>query len=77
MHLISRWDRVEAKELVGDNLQSEMLPFSFKHKDSGEIIKEAAMALVPNLWRKIKDFLDQSSDHTKQYAVILKKLSIS
>lgn len=33
--------RVEARELVGDNLQSEMVPFSFKHKDGGEIIKEA------------------------------------
>lgn len=59
--------RKEAKQLVGDNLRSEMVPFTFKHRDGGEIIKEAAMAYVPNLWLKIEDLLNQSSDKTKRY----------
>lgn len=58
--------REEAKELVGDNLKAEPVPFSFKHKDGGEIIKEAAMAYIPHLWVKINDLLDQNSDKTRK-----------
>ena len=30
--------RKEAKLLIGDNLKAELVPFSFKHRDGGEII---------------------------------------
>ena len=45
--------RTEAKELVGDNVLEELVPFSFTHKDGGEEIKQAPMACIPNLWEKI------------------------
>lgn len=54
--------RVEAAELVGDNLCAELAPFSFSHQDGGHLIKEAPFAFIPDLWRKIKDMLDQNSD---------------
>ena len=61
--------RKEARELIGDNLKAELAPFSFKHQDGGEIIKEAATAYIPNLWTKISDVLDQSSDENKRYVL--------
>ena len=42
--------RQEAKEIVGDDICSESVSFSFSHKDGGEIIKPAAMAYISNLW---------------------------
>jgi hypothetical protein len=54
--------RLEASELVGDNLSAELVPFSFPHKDGGEVIQDVPCAYIPNLWRKISDLLDQSSD---------------
>ena len=59
--------RSEAKELVGDNIRAEMVPFSFTHKDGGEEIESAAMAYIPNLWEKIKDLLEQNNDNCKKY----------
>ena len=50
-----------ASELVGDNLEAELAPMSFSHKDGGEVIKEAPIAYIPRLW-EIKDLLDQNSD---------------
>ena len=61
--------RVEASELVGDNLSAELTPFSFNHKDGGEIIKNASFAYVPNLWEKVKDMLDRNSDDHRGYAL--------
>lgn len=54
--------RVEARELVGDNIGAEMVPFSFAHQDGGEVIKEAPCAYIPQLWKKIEDMLDQNCD---------------
>lgn len=59
--------RVEADQLVGDNLESEMVPFAFSHKDGGEVIKAAPFAFVPHLWEKVKDLLDQNSDDERGY----------
>ena len=59
--------RVEAAQLVGDNLSAELTPFSFPHKDGGEEIKNAPFAHIPNLWRKVKDLLDQSCDEQRGY----------
>ena len=58
--------RKEACALIGDNLKAELAPFSFKHKDGGEVIKQAAIAYIPDLWQKICDLLDQNSDESNQ-----------
>ena len=65
--------RKEARELTGDNLKAELAPFSFKHKDGGEVVKEAAIAYIPNLWMKISDLLDQNCDENKRYIYTLSK----
>ena len=31
------------KEANGDNVKAELAPFSFKHRDGGEVIQEAPM----------------------------------
>lgn len=59
--------RIQANELVGDNLSAELVPFSFPHKDGGEIIKDVPYAYIPCLWRKVNDLLDQSSDDKRGY----------
>ena len=59
--------RSEAKELIGDNICAEMVPFSFNHKDGGEEIRPAPMAYIPNLWEKIEDLLEQNNDNNKKY----------
>lgn len=53
--------RKVASELVGENLEAELAPMSFSHKDGGEVIKEAPIAYIPHLWEKIHDLLDQNS----------------
>ena len=52
-------ERHLAKELVGPNLTSEMVPFTFA-LDSGEEIREAPMAYVPDLGAKVEQLLDQN-----------------
>ena len=61
--------REEAQELVGENLCAESTPFSFPHKDGGEIIQTAPYAYIPRLWDKVKDLLDQNSDQLRGYAL--------
>ena len=57
--------RQEAVQLVGDDVMSELVPFSFSHKDGGEVIKAAAMAYIPNLWAKIQDLLEANDDSNR------------
>ena len=57
--------RKEASDLVGDNLEAELAPMSFTHKDGGEVIRDAPLAYVPNLWEKIQDLLEQNSDNKR------------
>ena len=59
--------RNEAKELIGDNMNAELVPFPFTHKDGGEEIKPSPMAYVPNLWEKIQCLLEQNQDDHKGY----------
>ena len=59
--------RKEAAALVGDNLAAELVPFSFPHKDGGEVIHNAPYAYIPNLWEKIEDLLEQNSDDSRGY----------
>ena len=54
--------RSEAHVLVGDNVCADVLPFSFSHKDGGEVIKPAVTAYIPNLW---EDLLKQNNDNKK------------
>ena len=59
--------RKEASDLVGDNLEAELAdPMSFTHKDGGEVIRNAPLAYVPNLWEKIQDLLEQNSDDKRR-----------
>ena len=57
--------RKVASELIGDNLEAELAPMSFSHKDGGEVIKEAPIAYIPRLWEKIEDLLNQNSDNER------------
>ena len=61
--------RKEASELIGDNLGAELTPFSFPHKDGGEVIQNAPNAYVLDLWEKIKAMLDQNSDDDRGYTL--------
>ena len=63
--------REEAQELLGENLNAELTPFSFLHKDGGEVIKTAPYAYIPRLWDKVKDLLDQNSDELRGYALYI------
>lgn len=59
--------RSEAKELVDDDsICTEVVPFSFKHKDGGEEIKPAAVAYIPDLWEKIERIIEQNNDNNKK-----------
>jgi hypothetical protein len=57
--------RQEAKEIFGDDVCCESVPFSYSHKDGGEIIKPAAMAYISNLWQKIQGLLESNDDSDK------------
>jgi hypothetical protein len=57
--------RIVASELIGDNLEAELAPMSFNHKDGGEVIKEVPLVYIPRLWEKIESLLNQSSDDTR------------
>ena len=64
--------RKEASELVGDNLDAELVPFSFKHKDGGQIIKSAPYCYIPRLWDKIQELIEQNSDDHRGYVLVIK-----
>ena len=50
-----------AKELVGPNLESEALGFTFAvDSGGGEEIQKAPMAYVPDLVAKVKQLLDSN-----------------
>ncbi len=53
-------ERLLSKELVGPNLASEMVAFSFKLDEGGEEIRKAPMAYVPDLVQKVTQLLDQN-----------------
>lgn len=53
-------ERSLAKALVGPNLASEMVAFSFALDGGGEEIRKAPMAYIPNLPQKVIQLLDQN-----------------
>ena len=59
--------RQEAADFIGDDIKAEMVPFSFSHKDGGDMVKPAPMAYIPKVWQKVQDLLDQNSNHDKGY----------
>ena len=60
--------RVEATELVGDQVRGELVPLVFPCKDTkGEEVKMAAMAHIPHLWGAIKSSLVQNQDESRGY----------
>ena len=58
--------RVSA-EVIGENLEVETIPLTFKLKAGGEEILPAPIAFAPNLWAKVEDVLNHSDDSTHGY----------
>ena len=53
--------RKRAKELVGDELVAERVPFTFALKEGGgEEVRPAPYMYVGSLWEKIQSMLDQN-----------------
>ena len=69
--------RVEASTLVGEKFSAELTPFSFPHKDGGEVIENAPSAYVVDLWEKISGLLDQNDDNQRGYALSICKMYTS
>ena len=46
-------------EMIGDNLEGEVAPFSFKMPTGGEEIRGAPLVNVPNLIQKIIQTLEE------------------
>ena len=60
-----RKHRALCRELIGDNLEVELAPFSFKLADGGEEIRGAAHAYTPSLTAKITQLLEQNEMYDK------------
>lgn len=50
-------ERVLAKELVGPNMDSELVPFTFVSDMDGQVVRKAPMAYVPDLVSKVIQIL--------------------
>lgn len=53
-------ERSLAKELVGGNIESESIPFTFSIDGGGEEVRKAPMAYIPDLVSKVIQILDQN-----------------
>lgn len=61
IHLASEAkERSLAKELIGPNLASEMVAFTFSLDGGGEEIRKAPMAYIPELTQKVTQLLDEN-----------------
>eukprot|EP00731_Ephydatia_muelleri_P019270 Em0012g95a len=60
-----RKHRALCRELIGDNLEVELAPFSFKLADGGEEIRGAAHAYTPSLTAMITQLLEQNEMYDK------------
>ena len=53
--------RRRSSNVIGSNISAEMVPLSFQHKDGREVIKQAPIASIPDLWaRRIVTLLEQN-----------------
>ena len=48
-------------EMIGDNLEGEVAPFSFQMPTGGEEIRGAPLVYVPNLIQKIIQTLEEQN----------------
>ena len=64
-HLCEQKHRALCRELIGDSLEVELAPFSFKLADGGEEIRGAAHAYTPSLTAKITQILEQNEMYDK------------
>lgn len=55
-------ERSLAKELVGPNLESEIVAFTFTLDGGAEEIRKAPMAYIPDLIAKVKQLLEQNDE---------------
>ncbi len=53
-------ERSRARELIGPNLTSESVAFTFSLDGGGEELRMAPMAYVPDLPTKVTQLLDQN-----------------
>ena len=53
-------ERALANVLIGPNLDSEAVPFTFPNSGGGERFRKAPMAFVPDLVAKVTQLLDQN-----------------
>ena len=61
--------RLEATELIGDQVHAELTPLVFPCRDSkGEEVRMAAMACIPCLWDAVRSVLDKNADESRGYA---------
>lgn len=60
--------RLEAKELIGDNLRAELIPLTFTCKDGSEEVKETPMAYIPRLWDSLHNNLEHNDDEKRSVA---------
>ena len=56
----------ERKHWIGDNLEVEIAPFSFKMADGGEEIRGAAHAYTPSLTAKITQLLEKNEMYDRK-----------
>lgn len=56
--------RDESVDFIGDNLSTELAPFTFTLKDgyNSTEIKNVPISYAPHLWMKIKDMLEFNDD---------------
>lgn len=61
--------RAETKLLVGDNLCTQLVPFTFPVKDGRHSVevRNVPMSYTPHLWQKVSDILMSNDDPERKY----------
>jgi hypothetical protein len=60
--------RAVPSQLVGENLEAETIPLTFK-RNGGEEIIPAPIAYAPDLWLKMEGLMNSSDDSTQGYDI--------
>ena len=57
--------RAETVDFIGENLSTELSPFSFPVKEGHQSseIKNVPISYAPHLWRKVKDMFEFNDDN--------------
>lgn len=60
--------RAESADFVGDNLLTELAPFTFSLKDGHNSveIRNVPISYAPHLWSKIQDMLEFNDDNSRR-----------